>query len=181
MQPTTVVEIGQNENQGTTESWVTHDDNLLAHHKAFWFIYTIAANVGVMLSIGYWTVIYDGEPIGVRNVSKHILNAVLMLVETVVSSVPVRLYHTVYAMIFSALYIAFTAIYWAAGGTDEKGNSYVYKALDWSNVNATITIIIPVFLVVITPLMQLLIYGLYKLRFWLATKFDPEPIGCSVH
>ena len=110
MQPTTVVEIGQDDNQGTTESWVTQEDNLLAQHKVFWFIYTIAANVGVMLSIGYWTVIYDGDAIDVRKVSKHILNAFLMLVETVVSSVAVRLYHTVYAMIFFALYIAFTAI-----------------------------------------------------------------------
>ena len=104
MQPTTVVEIGQDDNQGTTESWVTQEDNLLAQHKVFWFIYTIAANVGVMLSIGYWTVIYDGDAIDVRNVSKHILNAVLMLVETVVSSVPVHLYHRVYAMIFFNLH-----------------------------------------------------------------------------
>mgnify|MGYP001794666811 CR=1 FL=1 len=180
---TCAIEVGEDEEaqqERPTESWYTREDDLLVHHKFFWFLYTIAGNAGLMLSIGYWLVIYDGSTIDITNITKHGINALMMLFETVISSVPVRMYHTTYAIAFSALYIIFTVVYWAAGGTDRLGRPYVYKALDWSNINTTITIILPFFLLIVTPLLQLVFYYTYKLRVWLVTKYDPEPIGCRV-
>lgn len=181
---TCAVDAGDDEEaqqEDATHLWIKREDDLLAHHKIFWFVYTIAANDGLMLSIGYWLVIYDGSAIDISNVTKHGLNAFMMLIETVISSVPVRLYHTTYAVIFSILYIVFTVLYWVGGGTDTRGRPYIYKALDWGNVNTTITITLPFFLIIVTPLLQLLFYGLYKIRFWLETKYNPEPIGCRIN
>ena len=162
------VDVGQDQEASSTpaptESWVKQKDELPVQYKVFWFIYTIAANVGLMLTIGYWTVIYQGQAVDIRNISKHVLNSVLMLVDTLVSGVPVRMFHTVYAMAFSALYIVFSVIYWTAGGTNIKGNPYIYKALDWNNISITITVLLPFFLIIITPLMQLVFYGVYRLR-----------------
>ena len=147
----------------------TEEDQLSAHHKFFWWLYNISATVGLMITVGYWLVVFNGEPVDLPNVTKHILNFVFLFIETMISGVPVRLYHGVYSIAYVALYIVFTVIYWALDGTDIYGNPYIYEALDWNNISSMTIILIPLFLIILL-IIQLLFYALFKFRSWLATK-----------
>ena len=46
---------------------------------------------------------------------------------------PVRILHAYQAVCYAIIYGIFTLIYWQAGGTDERGNPYVYKVIDYGN------------------------------------------------
>ena len=160
------------ESQAEEETHTAQEDQLLAQYKLFWFLYNISASVGLMISIGYWLVIFNGEPVDVRNVTKLVLNFVFLIIETMISNVPVRLYHAVYSITYAALYVVFTVIYWAAMGSNIDGKPYIYRTLDWNNISTKTVILIIMFLVLVIPLNQLLFYGLYKFRSWLETKFN---------
>ena len=66
------------------------------------------------------------------NVLVHGGNSLLMLVELVVTSHPVRAAHALYSAGAGLAYGVFSAFYWAVGGTDRIGLPAIYPALDWN-------------------------------------------------
>ena len=153
----------------TDDLWVIRKDALLFPHKVIWLLYNIAANAGLALSVGYWTIIctvFTNEvDTAAAGFVVHILNAVMILIDTAISDVPVRMFHSLYVIIYSLIYIIFTVIYWQAGGTNPvDGNNYIYKDLDWENVDTTMAVILPFFVLLGIPLVQLVFYGIYKVR-----------------
>ena len=62
----------------------------------------------------------------------HGLNSVITLADLFICRNRLVLAHFGLALIFSAVYLLFTVVYYAAGGTNEDGVSpYIYPALDW--------------------------------------------------
>lgn len=102
----------------------------------------------------------------------HTLNSVFMLVEVVISNIPVRLLHHFYSHIFESLYFLFTVIYWATGGEDLHGNNYIYQLLDYTNDPAIAVGAVFLVLIVLQPVAQLLIYILFRFRGWVVSKLD---------
>ena len=72
-------------------------------------------------------------------------------------------------MFFIVVYCLFTVIYWAAGGTNhiDKGR-YIYKVIDYSNNPGLAVGLFIGCLLVGAPLVQLILYGLYRLRVYIA-------------
>ena len=141
------------------------EDALRFRHKLLWLLHIISANGGLLVTVGYWTVLYeDDEPIDANNITKHALNSVFMLVDTFLCSIPVRLFHFIYPLLYIIIYLGFTVVYWVLGGTNIQGNPYIYKLLDYDNYEASTGCLVGFFLLVVQPVLQLLLFGFVKLR-----------------
>ena len=155
-----------NQNEKTTEE-VREKDVLRLPWKISWFLYVISANNSLLITAGYWTlrILFEvDEPIDGNNITKHSLNSVFMVIDTFLSSIPVHLFHSVYPLLYVILYIAFTVVYWKLGGTNYEGQPYIYKLLDYSNFEASTGCIITFSLLLVQPVLQLMLFGLVKLR-----------------
>lgn len=153
----------QNEKTKTEEA--REEDVLRLPQKIFWLLYIISANAGLLVTAGYWTVLFEeDEPVDANNITKHALNSVFMVIDTFLSSIPVRLFHSVYPLQYIIVYFTFTVIYWQLGGTNNQGQPYIYSLLDYNNFQASTGCIIGFFLLLVQPVLQLILFGLVKLR-----------------
>eukprot|EP00808_Paulinella_micropora_P018863 g20364.t1 len=61
--------------------------------------------------------------------------------------------HFYFLVVFGVVYVIFTIIYYAAGGRNENGKPYIYKALDYGNDLTTAIINIVVINFIVCPLL----------------------------
>lgn len=61
-----------------------------------------------------------------------------MAIDIIVTRRPLRLLHIYQPFGILLLYVIFSVIYWAAGGVDFEGNSYIYAVLDWNKPGDTL-------------------------------------------
>ena len=147
-------------------------DALRFHHKLLWFLYVISATAGVWITAGYWTVLVGDDPIDANNITKHALNSVFMVIDTCLSSVPIRLFHSIYPFLYLVVYIVFSIIYWLLDGTNIQGDPFIYKALNYNDFDPTIGGLLAVFLLVVLPILHLILFGITKLRDHLHKKYN---------
>lgn len=167
--PDEYIQIGTGDDSDRTDA--REVDNLRLHHKVLWVIYVISATGGVWITAGYWTVLFEDDPVDANNITKHALNSVFMVIDTSLSSIPIRLFHWVYALLYFAVYILFSVFYWLAGGTNNGGKPYIYSALNYDDFKKTTAILLVVFLLVVLPILHLILFSLTKLRDYLYKKF----------
>ena len=86
------------------------------------------------------------------------------------SSTPVRILHVVYSLIFGVSYLLLTVIFWAADGTNARGEPYIYSFVDYNETPGFSSGLVLGFVFVGQPLSQALLFGFYKLRCYLAKK-----------
>ncbi len=113
------------------------------------------------------------------------MNSILVFVDLFIIATPVRLVHVYQTILAGIYYILFSLIYYAAGGTDETGNPYIYDVLDWSDPGAAALV---AFLGCLAglPLTWIAIFALYRVRCLIGeriqgknTEYDMEQInGC---
>lgn len=139
------------------------------YHQGLWFVFNIAANAAILITLLYWSLIFGGKTSGL-DVSTHALNSVFILIDLMLSSIPVRLLHIVYCWVFGLSYLLLTVIFWAADGTNARDQPYIYSYIDYNNLPALTSGLIVGFVLVGQPLMQALMFGLYKLRNFLSQK-----------
>jgi hypothetical protein len=140
------------------------------HHKAIWVLYNFSANNAVLITCLYWGLIFNGTT-DALDVSTHLLNTVFVLIEVFLSSIPIHLLHVVYSSCFVVVYMLFTVIYWAAGGT-VIGKPYVYPYIDYESKPGLAVGLFCGCLFVGGPICQLFFFGLYKLRQFIAVKCE---------
>lgn len=142
-------------------------DALRWHHKLLWLLFIISATGGLWVTAGYWSVLVGDDVVDANNITKHLLNSVFMVIDTLLSCIPIRLVHWLYAFLYFVVYIGFSLIYWAAGGTNNKGEPFIYKALDYNDFSPKIGGLLVVFLFIVLPILHLILFGLTKLRDYL--------------
>jgi len=136
--------------------------------KASWVIYDIAANIAFPVTVMYWTEVHvPGHPYDSVTFNAHALNSVVIVLDTMISCIRVKLLHIIYPIIFMCIYLIFTLIYWACGGTDFQNRPYIYSVLDYSDHPIRAAVIIISFVCVGNVVSQLILFGLYQLRLWL--------------
>ena len=74
--------------------------------------------------------------------------------------------HFYHPLVVILAYIAFSSIYWAAGGVNSNGNSYIYPVLDWDNLGLTVPFV-TIGLFIALPVVHTLLWSLHKLRDYL--------------
>ena len=148
------------------------DDKLGWCHKVLWVIHTMASVNSLVTTVFYWSMVHRGEALDGLTITLHILNSVFMLLEIVMSHMPVRLLHVIYSHIFLAVYVLFSVIYWAAGGEDAYGHKYVYDALDYESKPGVAVLTVFVLMIVCQPASHVVFYALVSLRRWLVIKVN---------
>lgn len=137
------------------------------YHKVQWLFVYLGAESAVLVSILYWALLYSGGSVDGVNANTHLVNAIFALIDVFFSGIPVRILHFAYPAIIGGGYAVFSGIYFAAGGTNVQGDSFIYPVLDYEeNPGSAIGWVLAVLLIFI-PLINLLFYGLYTVRFWL--------------
>nr|XP_054767521.1 protein rolling stone-like [Lytechinus pictus] len=146
------------------------------YFKLTWVLLNINVAIAPLVSIIYWALLHDysnddddsRDPLGDGiNVNVHGMNSVLILLDLFVSAYPLRIVHIIYCIIYSLTYALFSLIFWAAGGVDPYGNRYIYPILNWEDIPG-LTCAYMLGLAVILFVVQCVMYGLYRLRVFLA-------------
>ena len=174
--PVVEIEMGSgNEGEDSREN-AREQDALRWEHRLLWVLHIISATAGLWITAGYWTVLIGDDVVDANNITKHALNSVFMLIDTVVSSIPMHFLHWFYALLYFAVYLLFSVIYWQLGGTNDQGKSYIYKALDYDDFQLMNGILLVVFLLVVLPVLHLFLFGVTKLRDYLHKKYYDRSI-----
>ncbi|XP_041349770.1 protein rolling stone-like isoform X2 [Gigantopelta aegis] len=74
-----------------------------------------------------------GEHITITTLIEHALNGVYVILNLPVTAVPFKIYHMYQTMIFGVVYITFTIVYQALGGTNRHDKPYIYPQIDWNH------------------------------------------------
>jgi len=146
-------------------------------YKITWMLFNIAAVNSMIVTIGYWGLLYSyhGQRsligrLGYHNITSHLLNALLMLLDAMIAPLPVRILHVVYSNLYVLLYISATVIHWLISNKTKK----FYYFLDYSNKPVVAVLVIVLGCIVVQPLLQFFFYGIYRLREWLLTKISRD-------
>ncbi|XP_075975326.1 protein rolling stone-like [Anticarsia gemmatalis] len=105
--------------------------------STYWVIFNISVPISIMITSLYWILLYNPDllDMDVRafwlDVTTHGLTSCIVLAELLASRTPVWLTHMYQPLCLGLWYTAFSGIYYAAGGTDPNGNSFIYEVLDW--------------------------------------------------
>lgn len=91
------------------------------------------------------------------SIAKHLINSVYIVINTIVSAKPMRIYHIYQPMVFVVTYMLFSVIWHFSGGDP------IYPVLDWSKAK-TAAIVCVLWLFVGVPVMYLVLFGCHKLR-----------------
>ncbi|WAR26746.1 ROST-like protein [Mya arenaria] len=143
--------------------------------KIVWILYNIASCASILVTIIFWSLLFpymklDGFEL-MLNVQLHAITSVIVLIENVISAVPIRLPHMFYTVLYGVAYLIFAGVYYAV---DHRHILYPH-VLDFSDPKST-AIVVTVTVLVILPLIQLFLFCLYKLRTWIFDKCCPEEL-----
>lgn len=145
---------------------ISTDLSLPWYVKIYWILFNIATPLAFLITIFYWTVLYEA---GIEeelnhglDVAVHGLNSLVMFLLLCSSAHPGRLLHIYQPLVFATTYMLFSVIYHAAGGTDQKGNAYIYPVVNWSEPGTTVLVVFITGLLLVV--LHLLTLGLSALR-----------------
>ena len=123
--------------------------------------------MAIVVTILYWSLLYRGGSVDPADVHTHGVNAAIALIDIIFSGVPVRILHFIYPVLFGITYSVFSGIYFAAGGTNARGDPFIYSVLDYGNSPGSAAGWVLAISLVVLPIVNLLLFGLYSVRFWL--------------
>ncbi|XP_069191628.1 protein rolling stone isoform X2 [Procambarus clarkii] len=128
-----------------------------------WVLQNIVFLPALLVTAAYWSAIYNPvNPVTALNAEVHIINTVYVLIDLWTVASPLRILHFYIPFSFMLVYLVFTLIYWAAGGTTPDGGTAIYPIMDWENLSITLPFV--VCCSVFSPLMQGVVWGLYRVR-----------------
>jgi len=148
--------------------------NMSWYHKGLWITFNIAANAAILVTLLYWALIFGGKTSGL-DVSTHLINSVFIVADVMLSATPVRILHVVYGWMLGFSYLLLTVIFWAAKGTNARNKPYIYSYLDYNESPGLSSGIVVCFVLVGQPLVQVLLFVMYKLRGFLGMKCGSKP------
>ena len=135
-------------------------DNIPWYVKLVWFLYISGSTLAVLVTIGFWTVLYRCDNSSCApsalTVHTHGVNGLLALIDLFISRVPFQFLHFFYPAILTALYALLNGIYYAAGG------GVIYTPINYGG-NLGIAVV----LVIVLALSPMPIYIILFLLAWL--------------
>ena len=152
----------------TTLRCVCHyeQEGLPWYLQVMWVLFLISSGLALPVSLVYWSTVFDANNVTSWpvNVHEHLLNILPGLLDTLITGIPVRLLQVAYLMMFAATYTIFTAIYYAAGGTNAAGDRYIYSIIDYENSPGEAVGVLVVLVLVAPLVVHSMYWGLYLLR-----------------
>lgn len=91
-----------------------------------------------VVCVMFWGLVYKpGDRIILHSVAVHGANLVIALIEFIFTRRPFRFGNVYIPMLFGLTYLAWTLIYFLAGGTHRNGTDpWIYRALHWGGGEA---------------------------------------------
>jgi len=139
------------------------DDALPWYFKITWLLGNIVHNASIIVTVIYFTSIFPNnkETRGnlFNDLNLHAVNSLFVILDAVIIARPVKLLHFIYPEIFGVTYVLCNIIFWSL----DKKKNVVYSLLDWNKPPTAASTVLGLVLVVV-PLLQLLFFGIYRLR-----------------
>ena len=137
-----------------------------------WLLFTLGVETALGITLLFWSLLYrpghDDFYLSNNILVPHLVNGVTALMETWLTSIPIRLLHFIYPAAFGAGYILFTGIYFVANGTNPNGSHYIYPVLDYGNNLGFAIGVDVIVLTVVLPLLHVLFFVQFMMRSALA-------------
>ena len=140
--------------------------------KLSWFLFSISAPMSLLVTVGFYIAYslqlathFKGALL-VIDINLHATNSVMVLLELFLGAYPVRILHVIYPIIYGLIYVVFSVFYWTANPEVHV----IYRVmLDWNEplIPGITTVTL---LLILIPLFQLLLFGMYRLRLWMYRK-----------
>jgi hypothetical protein len=110
--------------------------------KFYWFLYVVTSSLALGVTITYWALVHDPaiHHVDALNILIHVANSLLMMLDLFVTSVPFELRCFWWCPLFVCFYLAFSLVYYVAGGLDKNGQHRIYNILDWEKPVTTLLI-----------------------------------------
>lgn len=144
-------------------------------NKLVWILYNIASSGSIVVTLGFWILLYPYLHITgfdlIINIQLHGITSVIIMLEICVTAVPIRLPHFWFTLAYGTLYYIFSGIYYAV---DHKHVLYP-DIIDWNKPGNTMLVYVLAAFIVL-PLIQLFLFGIYKLRLFIYDKCNPEQL-----
>ena len=154
-------------------SLLSTTNHLSWHHEVLWVLHTLAADSSFICTITYFAFFVEVRltVLGLFGVPRHVLHLVFMIVDTLVSHIPVRLLHVIYAYMFGAAYVGFTIVFILTEvNMDLSLHPVLYPSLESGDEPLIYTAYLSIFLIVGFPVAQLFFFLLHKFRCWLISR-----------
>ena len=169
----------QSVSKPTTVTPCENINKLPIYFKGTWVLLNVCLTAHPIITIIYWGFIYNPEFVynnqggayGVAlTVHRHALNTIFAYLDLFVSATPIKFWHFVHPCAYSLLYIAFSLVYfWAGGRNPYDGNPAIYTGiLDWTTPARTIPILFGVILTLV--MFHSIGYGCYRLRVYIGDR-----------
>uniref|UniRef100_A0A1B0CZ86 Uncharacterized protein n=1 Tax=Phlebotomus papatasi TaxID=29031 RepID=A0A1B0CZ86_PHLPP len=145
--------------------------------KVYWTLHNSTLVMSIIITIIYWSILFDPEihMADAINVLTHATNSVFMFIDVLIVAYPVRIYHAVQGLAFGLVYVIFSVIYFAAGGTTKSGSTYIYSVLNWNDPGSAMITVVGVCALGIV--IHLILYFIYLLRTWVYRRlFEKDEI-----
>ena len=119
----------------------------------------------LQISLIYYCGIYPfeykkgGFPGSAMDINLHGISFIVVLLDNIMSAIPVRLLHVIYPIIVNAIYNGFMLIYFSK---EQEDTPYV-RLIDWSQPGIT-TGVNFLFYLVVLPLIQLTWFAIHRLK-----------------
>lgn len=143
-------------------------------HEVLWIIYNIASNTALLITVTNCD--YVGQQVDGLIITTQIINTVFILLETLLGTVPVRLFHVIYPMLFSIVYIMFTVVFWATKSNNTSGQPFIYSVLDYTGHPRKSIGAVLGFIFLGHPLAQLALFIIFRIRNFLTRKLSKKLI-----
>ncbi|CAC5414780.1 unnamed protein product [Mytilus coruscus] len=125
-----------------------------------WFLFETSNSIAISITVGFYSALeLSTNP---ASIEFHAINSVYVILNLLVCAKVINLFHVIYPMIFFIVYIIFTIIYQL--GFEENP---IYSILDWNETFPT-AVAVAVLIFVGIPIAHLVLFGLYKLRIFIA-------------
>lgn len=153
-------------------------DIFLKLYPIYWVLHQMAVPIGFMITIIFWTLLFEDMPFTALNFYVHGSNSILLFIDLLVIGHPIRIFHFVYPLIFGILYAIFSVAYYYYD-INRGGSGYVYFILDWNKPFQTILVVLGVALLLVV--LHLFSFVIHKVKLIVHNRLYPESIKSTTN
>ena len=113
----------------------------------------------------------------ILDINLHGITSIIVLLDNIMSAIPVRILHVIYSIVFGVIYVIFTVIYYSR---DPKKNIPYVILLDWNHPGITVGCLLFIALVVM-PAIQLVWFLFHRLKLRVFRKIHGYSYETSIH
>ncbi|GBG63502.1 hypothetical protein CBR_g38570 [Chara braunii] len=126
-------------------------------YRMIWVLRNVQATCTfeVFFFFSLWAALYS-LPYDALDTQLHCMNFLITLADVALSAIPMRVLHFYQPLAAGIAYCAFSVVFWAAGGRNEKGQPYIYTALNYEEEPKRAAVYVVVLCLLVVPITHFL-------------------------